>query len=411
MVLAVPMTAFSQNSDTPGETSTLVTVNVDKASYTAGQTITVSGTISAVRGSSPELTIKIADTLGATAVVDQIGISDGMFKTTITTGPSFRTSGEYTVQAFYTGITAEATFDFFATEGAYTPPPPSAQRSGSESVPKPSSSGAPQSSTSPPPDKEPESGTEQESPASGAPDTTPSAVEQESAPGPETALSDIPPPPQSIQESIPAPVQEPPVSGAPSGVAPPPPPPPPPVQDQKSGLAAVPSAVPLPPVAAPIPAPVCAPGYELVDGRCELVRSGSGGCLIATAAYGTEMAGEVQMLREIRDNVLLTTGSGASFVSVFNGVYYTFSPAVADMELQSPEFQAVVRTVITPMIATLAIMSLADGGSEAGVVGLGMAVIALNLGMYVGVPVMVAVTVRRIVRRRSHSMRRQCSVI
>ena len=43
-----------------------------------------------------------------------------------------------------------------------------------------------------------------------------------------------------------------------------------------------------------------------------------GGCLIATATYGSEMATEVQQLRELRDNTLLNTESGTAFMGMFN---------------------------------------------------------------------------------------------
>ena len=55
-----------------------------------------------------------------------------------------------------------------------------------------------------------------------------------------------------------------------------------------------------------------------------------GGCLIATAAFGSEMAPQVQFLREIRDNKVLQTESGSAFMTGFNQFYYSFSPAVAD---------------------------------------------------------------------------------
>ena len=48
-----------------------------------------------------------------------------------------------------------------------------------------------------------------------------------------------------------------------------------------------------------------------MDGKCELDQSNGGGCLIATAAYGSEMAPQVQLLREIRDNQLMNTSSGS----------------------------------------------------------------------------------------------------
>ena len=111
-----------------------------------------------------------------------------------------------------------------------------------------------------------------------------------------------------------------------------------------------------------------------------------GGCLIATAAYGSELAPQVQFLREVRDNTLLSTESGASFMTGFNTLYYSFSPAIADMERESPVFREAVKLFITPMLSTLSIMTLAEEGSESSVLGLGISVIALNLGMYIAAP-------------------------
>ena len=120
-----------------------------------------------------------------------------------------------------------------------------------------------------------------------------------------------------------------------------------------------------------------------------------GGCLIATAAYGTELAPQVQLLREIRDNTVMSTSSGAAFMTGFNQLYYSFSPTIADWERENLMFQETVRALITPMISTLSIMSLADNGSEIEILGLGMSVIALNLGMYVVAPMLVAWQIKR----------------
>ena len=109
-----------------------------------------------------------------------------------------------------------------------------------------------------------------------------------------------------------------------------------------------------------------------------------GGCLIATAAYGSEMAPQVQLLREIRDNQLMNTESGSAFIGMFNDVYYTFSPTIADMQRESPMFKEAVKLGLTPLLSTLAIMENAESESE--VLGLGLSVIALNLGMYIGLP-------------------------
>ena len=109
-----------------------------------------------------------------------------------------------------------------------------------------------------------------------------------------------------------------------------------------------------------------------------------GGCLIATAAYGSEMAPQVQLLREIRDNQLMNTESGSAFMGAFNEAYYSFSPYIADMERENPVFKEIVKAGLTPMLSSLAIMENADSESE--VLGLGLSVIALNLGMYIGLP-------------------------
>ena len=142
--------------------------------------------------------------------------------------------------------------------------------------------------------------------------------------------------------------------------------------------------------------PQCPDGYTMKDGLCVE----DGGCLIATAAYGTELAPQVQLLREIRDNTLFSTTSGTSFMSGFNTVYYSFAPTIADWERESPMFKEVVKTMITPMLSTLSIMSLADEGSEVEVLGLGISVIALNLGMYIAAPALIGFKVNQIIKSR-----------
>jgi len=118
-----------------------------------------------------------------------------------------------------------------------------------------------------------------------------------------------------------------------------------------------------------------------------------GGCLIATATYGSELAPQVQQLRELRDNQLLNTASGTAFMSGFNELYYSFSPTIADMERESPMFKEIVKIAITPMISSLSLMENANSESE--VLGLGLSVIALNLGMYLGVPAIVIIGIRK----------------
>ena len=118
-----------------------------------------------------------------------------------------------------------------------------------------------------------------------------------------------------------------------------------------------------------------------------------GGCLIATATYGSEMALEVQQLRELRDNQLLNTESGSVFMTGFNQIYYSFSPIIADYERENPYFKEAVKLTITPMISTLSIMESAETESE--VLGLGLSVIALNLGMYLGIPAIIIFGIKK----------------
>jgi hypothetical protein len=121
--------------------------------------------------------------------------------------------------------------------------------------------------------------------------------------------------------------------------------------------------------------------------------SKGGGCLIATATYGSEMASEVQQLRELRDNQLLNTESGTQFMGMFNDVYYSFSPIIADYERENPYFKEAVKLAITPLISTLSLMENAESESE--VLSIGISVIMLNLGMYLGVPAVVIVGIKR----------------
>jgi len=133
-------------------------------------------------------------------------------------------------------------------------------------------------------------------------------------------------------------------------------------------------------------------GQVIVDKGAEgieEIQEKGGGCLVATATYGSELAPQVQFLREIRDNTLLSTESGTSFMSGFNSLYYSFSPTVADYERENPAFREAIKLFITPMLSTLSIMTLADEGSESQVLGLGISVIVLNFGMYIIAPTLI----------------------
>jgi len=122
-----------------------------------------------------------------------------------------------------------------------------------------------------------------------------------------------------------------------------------------------------------------------------------GGCLIATATFGTELAPEVQKLREIRDNTLLQTESGTSFMQGFNQFYYSFSPTIADYERQNPIFKETVKIAITPLITSLSLLNYVDMDSEIEVLGYGFSLILINIGMYFVAPAIVINRVRKFV--------------
>ena len=124
--------------------------------------------------------------------------------------------------------------------------------------------------------------------------------------------------------------------------------------------------------------------------------SNGGGCLIATATFGSEMAPQVQLLREIRDNTVLQTESGTSFMTGFNQFYYSFSPAIADYERENPVFKEAVKLTLTPLLTSLTLLQYADIDSEYEMLGYGIGIIILNIGVYFVAP---AVLIMKISKR------------
>jgi len=139
----------------------------------------------------------------------------------------------------------------------------------------------------------------------------------------------------------------------------------------------------------------CGPGTILVDGYCEAEKQSGGGCLIATAAYGSEISPQVQSLRELRDNSLLQTSSGKTFMTVFNNFYYSFSPTIADWERQNYIFKEVVKITITPLLTSLSILNHVDMDTESKVLTYGIGIILLNVGMYFVMPIAALFAIKR----------------
>ena len=139
--------------------------------------------------------------------------------------------------------------------------------------------------------------------------------------------------------------------------------------------------------------PICGPGTVLKNNVCVAGEQG-GGCLIATAAFGSEMAPQVQFLREIRDGTVLQTQSGSAFMTGFNQFYYSFSPVIADYERENIAFKEAVKITITPMLTSLAILNYVDIDSEEEMLGYGIGIILLNIGMYFVAPAVVIFKIR-----------------
>jgi len=134
----------------------------------------------------------------------------------------------------------------------------------------------------------------------------------------------------------------------------------------------------------------------LQDNEIQTVDSEEGGgCLIATAAFGSEMAPQVQFLRELRDNIVLQTTSGTSFMTGFNQFYYSFSPYVADYERENPVFKEMVKVALTPMLTSLTLLNYVDVDTEEEMLGYGISIILLNIGMYFVVPAALIIALKK----------------
>lgn len=82
---------------------------------------------------------------------------------------------------------------------------------------------------------------------------------------------------------------------------------------------------------------------------------GGGGCFIATAAFGSYLHPKVQILRDFRDNHLLTNEPGRRFVSL----YYNLSPPYADFISRHETLRLLVRLVMTPIIFAVSNLGIA----------------------------------------------------
>jgi len=113
-------------------------------------------------------------------------------------------------------------------------------------------------------------------------------------------------------------------------------------------------------------------------------------CLIATATYGSQVAPEVQLLRNFRDNSLMETKSGSSFMLVFNAWYYSFSPNVAAYLNTHWVERTVMKGVLFPLVGILyltsSLFSATSAYPELAVLISGLLASSLIGAFYLGVP-------------------------
>ncbi|KXB02726.1 hypothetical protein AKJ45_03295 [candidate division MSBL1 archaeon SCGC-AAA261F19] len=78
----------------------------------------------------------------------------------------------------------------------------------------------------------------------------------------------------------------------------------------------------------------------------DLERRRGGGCFIATAAYGSPLAKEINVLRRFRDSYLVHREWGRKAISI----YYALSPPIAKIIERSESLKKLVRAFLTPIV-------------------------------------------------------------
>ena len=105
--------------------------------------------------------------------------------------------------------------------------------------------------------------------------------------------------------------------------------------------------------------------YSIVA-NFEAVEGGGGGCFIATAAYGTPMAEEIQILRGFRDEYLLTNPVGQALVEF----YYRVSPPIAEFITEHPAMKPVVKAGLVPAVAMSTVAVNTTPAEKIAIIGL-----------------------------------------
>jgi len=122
-------------------------------------------------------------------------------------------------------------------------------------------------------------------------------------------------------------------------------------------------------------------------------------CLIATATFGSEVAPEVQFLRDFRDQQIMKTYAGSNFMDVFNTWYYSFSPYVAQYENSHATARALVKLALYPLLDILHLASstysLAASRPELAALAAGLVASSLIGLVYLALPMLVILWLKR----------------
>jgi hypothetical protein len=128
-------------------------------------------------------------------------------------------------------------------------------------------------------------------------------------------------------------------------------------------------------------------------------------CIIATAAYGSEMAPEVVYMRYVRDSVVGSTPTGKILRDDFNNWYYSWSPPIAQYISDKPLLRAVFRVLLVPIDISVRVADLAfhavGGGNFGSILGFVFAAIISTLS-YIVIPTALSVFAIRWAKRRWH---------
>ena len=145
------------------------------------------------------------------------------------------------------------------------------------------------------------------------------------------------------------------------------------------------------------------------------VRITSQQCIIATATYGSELAPEVQFLRNFRDNMILRTYTGSTFMTTFNAWYYSFSPAIAGVITQHSALTTPMKIALYPILTIskigAAIFTTTKGTPDAAVILTGLVMSWLIGAVYLTAPIGVVFNFTRLRKLTKRLQKRLLAIV